>query len=376
MLNYTTLQNFLQFARMFLDVAIISLFLYFCLRYVRNNSRTIQIFKGILFILFVNAFAKALGLKTTSWVAEMFLNWGFLAAIIIFQPEIRTVLEKLGKTSVFSRISTLSGNEREYLVDELVKATMILSEGETGALITIEQGQSLSDYIRTGTPMNSVVTAELLTSIFVTSTPLHDGAVIIQGDRIACASAYFPPTALDLPTRYGARHRAALGISEITDAITIVVSEETGLVSISHEGKLESMTATKLKEFLMRVICDTETEVKSRKTVQSASEKRLMTIQQEIIEEKKKQSDVPLIREETPVTPTPAPKVQKEEKEKKGLFGGIFKKKKKETEVVKVNVIRGEQTANPGNQNQSNSNQVNQTYNSDPTNYGKGNGER
>jgi len=375
MLNYTTLQNFLQFARMFLDVAIISLFLYFCLRYVRNNSRTIQIFKGILFILFVNAFAKALGLKTTSWVAEMFLNWGFLAVIIIFQPEIRTVLEKLGKTSVFSRISTLSGNEREYLVDELVKATMILSEEETGALITIEQGQSLSDYIRTGTPMNSVVTAELLTSIFVTSTPLHDGAVIIQGDRIACASAYFPPTALDLPTRYGARHRAALGISEITDAITIVVSEETGLVSISHEGKLESMTATKLKEFLMRVICDTETEVKSRKTVQSESEKRLASIQQEIIEEKKKQGEIPLIKEEG-MTPTSQPKAKQEEKEKKGLFGGVFKKKKKEKEVVKVNAIRGEQVGNPTNQNQVNSNQMNQTYNSDPTNYGKGNGNQ
>ena len=364
MLNYTTLQNFLQLARMLLDVTIMSLILYFCLKIVRNNSRTIQIFKGILFVIFINAFAKALGLQTISWVAEMFLNWGFLAIIIIFQPEIRNMLEKLGKSSVFSRISTLSGNEREYLVDELVKATMILSEQETGALITLEQGQSLSDYIRTGTPMNSMVTAELLTSIFVTSTPLHDGAVIIQGDRIACASAYFPPTNMDLPSRYGARHRAALGISEITDGITIVVSEETGLVSIAHDGKLEPMTATKLKDFLMKVICNAEIEVKSKKTMQSESEKRLTSIKKEIIDEKKKNDEQESI-------------VDKSENEvKKGLFGGVFKKRSKETDSKKPKKARADKNSKTEVHSASTSQrQSTQTVDPNHPNYRKGNGE-
>ena len=224
MLSYTTLQNMIQIARMVIDIAIITLLVYYCLKIVRNNSRTIQIFKGVLFVVFMNAVAQFFGLKTVKVVADILVQWGFLAVIIIFQPEIRSILEKLGKSSVFSRMSTLSGNEREALVDELVDASMNLANQKVGALITIEQTQSLSDYIKTGTPLNSIVTADLLTSIFMTTTPLHDGAVIIQGDRIACASAYFLPTDQDLPRRFGARHRAAVGISEITDSITIVVS--------------------------------------------------------------------------------------------------------------------------------------------------------
>lgn len=235
---YTTIQSILNYTRMFFDILIMWLLLYYTIKIVRNNSRTIQIFKGIVLILVIKAVANIFGLNTVGWIADMFVSWGFIAVIIIFQPEIRSLLEKLGKSNVFSRISTLSGNEKEHLVDELVKAVMILSKDQTGALISLEQSHSLNDYVKTGTPMNSMVTAELLTSIFVTSTPLHDGAVIIQGDRLACASAYFPPTNQELPSRYGARHRAAIGISEITDSVTIVVSEETGNISIA-EGRTD-----------------------------------------------------------------------------------------------------------------------------------------
>ena len=189
------------------------------------------------------------------------MNWGFLAIIIIFQPEIRSVLERMGKTNVFSRMTTLTGNEKENLVDQIVTATMLLSKDQTGALISIEQSHTLEDFIATGTKLNSDVTAELLTSLFVTSTPLHDGAVIIQGDKIACASAYFPPTNLDLPSRYGARHRAAIGISEITDAVTIVVSEETGAISITEAGKITTVNRKQLRDYLLRVICGEETDV-------------------------------------------------------------------------------------------------------------------
>ena len=228
MLNYATIQNVIRILRMVFDIALMWVLIYYIMKIVRNNSRTIQIFKGIILVLVVKSLSTFFGFKTVEWMAEMFIQWGFLAVIIIFQPEIRSLLEKLGKSSVFTRISTLTGNEKEQLVDELVLAATQLSEDKIGALITIEQSQSLVDYIRTGSPMNSIVTSDVLRSIFSTSTPIHDGAVIIQGDRISCASAYFPPTNLELPSRYGARHRAALGISEITDSITIVVSEETG----------------------------------------------------------------------------------------------------------------------------------------------------
>lgn len=261
-LNYT-FENIRTITVMFLDIFIMWLVLYYAIRIVRSNSRTIQIFKGILLVILIDAIAKFLGLKTLQSLTAVFINWGFLAIIIIFQPEIRSLLERLGKSNVFSRITTLTGNEKENLVDQIVTAAMLLSQDQTGALISIEQSYSLDDYVATGTKMNSDVTAELLTSLFVTSTPLHDGAVIIQGDKIACASAYFPPTNLDLPSRYGARHRAAIGISEITDAVTIVVSEETGEISITDGGKIFHVDRRQLRNYLLRVICGEETEVLS-----------------------------------------------------------------------------------------------------------------
>ena len=188
-----TFENIRTITVMFLDVFIIWLVIYYILRLVRNNSRTIQIFKGIILVVVIDALAKMLGLKTLEYLMDMFVNWGFLAVIIIFHPEIRSILERIGKSNVFSRITTLTGGEKENLVDNIVTAVMILSKNQTGALISIEQSHSLEDFVATGTRMNSDVTAELLTSIFVTTTPLHDGAVIIQGDKIACASAYFPP---------------------------------------------------------------------------------------------------------------------------------------------------------------------------------------
>ncbi|HAH95013.1 diadenylate cyclase CdaA [Dielma fastidiosa] len=261
MFNYITTTNITQIIRAIIDIMCVWVVIYYGLKIVRNNSRTIQIFKGIIFVIIVQAFAKVFKLPTIESLAAMFIAWGPLALIILFQPEIRNVLEKLGKTNVFSRISTLTVNERENLVDELVKAAGELSATQTGALISLEQSHSLSDYIKTGTKMNSIVTSELLCSIFVPGTPLHDGAVIIQGDKIACASAYFPPTTFDFPSSYGARHRAAIGISEITDSISIVVSEETGTISIAEGGKLHVMSVDSLREYLMMVICHTENEI-------------------------------------------------------------------------------------------------------------------
>ena len=199
-LNIFTLQSVLRGIKTIIDFIIIWVLVYYLLRIVRNNSRTVQIFKGIVLVVAMQVVASYAGFKTTKALLDFMLQYGVLVVVIIFQQEIRGVLERLGKTSVFSALHSLSGNEKDQLIEELVNATTELSNKRIGALITLEQGHSLVDYIKTGTPINATVTADILTSIFVTSTPLHDGAVIIQGDRIACASAYFPPTSLDLPS--------------------------------------------------------------------------------------------------------------------------------------------------------------------------------
>ena len=271
------------------DILVLWFLIYYALKFVRNNTRTVQIFKGIILILAAKFFANLFGLQAVGWLADMFVSWGFVAVIIIFQPEIRGILERLGKSNMFSKISTLSGNEKEHLVNEIVKSVMILSKDQTGALITLEQGQSLADYVATGTVLNSIVTTELLTSIFVTSTPLHDGAVIIQGDRLACASAYFPPTSLDLPNRYGARHRAAIGISEITDSVTIVISEETGNISIAESGKIRGVDIKELRDYLLRIVCNEEIEVKEKKA--KTPRQSVYVIEKPSLDKKKKNKD-------------------------------------------------------------------------------------
>ena len=251
-----TIQNIWSVFRVVIDIAIMWVVFYYAIKVIRNNSRTIQIFKGIIAVVAVNGLAKLLGLSTVTYFTDLFINWGLLACIIIFQPEIRGLLEKIGKTNAFSRISSLLSNEREKLVEEVYEATVTLSKAKVGALITIEQSQSLQDYIKTGIIVNAEVTKELICSIFMTTTPLHDGAIIIQGDKVACASAYFPPTNINLSSRYGARHRAALGIAEVSDALTIVVSEETSAISIAENGRIFSVDEKQLKEYLRRVICN------------------------------------------------------------------------------------------------------------------------
>ena len=284
--------KFLTFSTTVIDIVVIWMIILAALRIVRGKSSTMQIFKGIIFVIIVDVLAKVMNLKTLQFLTNMFINWGFLAVIIIFQPEIRTILERLGKSSFFSRMSSLSGNEKEKLVDNIVTAVRLLSADQTGALISIEKSHPLDDFIATGTRLNSDVTAELLTSIFVTSTPLHDGAVIIQGDRIACASAYFPPTTADIPSRYGSRHRAAIGISEITDAITIVVSEETGNVSIAESGKLTAVNEQQLRKYLTHIIVGKTDE-------NSEDDDDETMIEADVYELQTKMDDTPAANEET-----------------------------------------------------------------------------
>ena len=261
-----TIQNIWSIIRIVIDIGIMWIILYYTIKFVRNNNRTIQIFKGILIVLLLNGIAKLLGLSTVAFFSDQIISWGFLAIIIVFQPEIRGALERIGKTNAFSKMSSLLANEKEELVEQLYEATVTLSKSRTGALISIEQSQSMEDYIKTGITVNAAVTKELLCSIFMTTTPLHDGAVIIQGDKVACASAYFPPTSINLSSRYGARHRAALGISEVSDALTIVVSEETSAISIAEHGTIFNVDEQQLKDYLRRVICNDSIEIRNGTT--------------------------------------------------------------------------------------------------------------
>lgn len=254
-----TFSNVILIVRLILDILAVWGLIYMALRLFRNNYRTVQILKGILVLFLIKAVSMLLGLTAFSKVIDTFLQWGVLAIIIVFQPEIRGMLEKLGKSSV-ALTTDLTREQSMLMIEELVIACEQMSRSKTGALITIQQTQQLTDYVNTGIRMDSVVSSELLGTIFQYGTPMHDGAVIIQGNKIACAAAYFPPTSRDLPSKYGARHRAAVGISEITDSITIVVSEETGTISLAMNGQLTKYPVEGLRRFLMNVLVPEESD--------------------------------------------------------------------------------------------------------------------
>lgn len=264
-----TFSNVILIVRLLLDISALWCLLYMALRLFRNNYRTIQILKGILVVLLVKGFAIVFQLNAFGAVIDTFLRWGVLAIIIVFQPEIRGMLEKLGKTSSIIT-SDLTREQSMLMIEELVIACEHMSQSKTGALITIQQTQQLTDYVQTGIRMDSVVSSELLGTIFQYGTPMHDGAVIIQGNKIACAAAYFPPTSRDLPSKYGARHRAAVGISEITDSITIVVSEETGTISLAMNGQLTKYPIEGLRRFLINVLVPEENTDQSNVILRTA----------------------------------------------------------------------------------------------------------
>ena len=229
----------LETIKKILDIAIVWLLIYTLLKNIKNNVKLSLLFKGILFIIIIKVIADWLGLVTVGLLLEYVIEWGPLALIIIFQPEIRSILEQIGKTQLLGRHKVLTVDEREKLVYEIISAVDSMRKSKIGALIVIERDVSLIDYINKATTLYAEISSELLVSIFFPNNPLHDGGVIIQGDKISCAGAVFPTSnSLKINKRLGTRHRAALGITEETDALAIVVSEETGRVSIAIKGEL------------------------------------------------------------------------------------------------------------------------------------------
>ena len=222
-----------------LDVAIVWFMLYQLLKYARTNFKLTLIFKGVFVIFILKLFSEWLNLNTVGIILEYVISWGPLAIIIIFQPEIRTVLESIGRTQLLGRHKTLTVDEREKIVYEIINAAEYLKKNRIGALIVIERDYSLAEYIEPANKLYADISSELLISIFFPNNPLHDGGVIIQGDKITCAGSVFPTSMNpNISKRLGTRHRAALGISETTDAIALVVSEETGRISVAIKSEL------------------------------------------------------------------------------------------------------------------------------------------
>ena len=222
-----------------LDVAILWFLIYIVLKNVKSNVKLSLIFKGIVILLIIKFLADGLGLVGVGYVLQYIIQWGPIALIIIFQPEIRNILESIGKTQLLGRHKVLTVDEREKLVYELINAIDIMRKSKIGGLMVIERDVSLIDYIEKATNLYAEMSSELLVSIFFPNNPLHDGGVIIQGDKISCAGAVFPTSnSLKVNKKLGTRHRAAIGITEETDALAVVVSEETGRISIAIKGEL------------------------------------------------------------------------------------------------------------------------------------------
>lgn len=234
-----TLNSILILLRKLADVSIVWLMAYYVLKRLRTNVKMVMLFKGIAFIVIIKIISEFLGLVTVGLILEYVIMWGPLALIIIFQPEIRMVLEHLGKTQLLGRHKILTVDQREKLVYEIVQACDYMKKTRIGALIVLERDISLQEYIDRSKKVYADISSELLISIFFPKNPLHDGGVIIQGDRITSAGAVFPvSTDTSISKRLGTRHRAALGISAETDAIAIIVSEETGRLSIAINNEL------------------------------------------------------------------------------------------------------------------------------------------
>lgn len=234
-----TLSSVLSALTKAVDILLVWLIFYYILKNIKNNVKLTLLFKGLLIMIVLKIASDVFNLVTIGWLLEYIIMWGPLALIIIFQPEIRSVLEQLGRSQLLGRHKVLTVDEREKLVYEIVQSMDYLRKAKIGALIVIERDVSLSDYIAKAKPIYGDLTSDLLIALFFPNNPMHDGGVIIQGNRISCGGAVFPTSGSDkINKRLGTRHRAALGISEETDCLALIVSEETGRLSIAVKGEL------------------------------------------------------------------------------------------------------------------------------------------
>lgn len=253
------------------EIFIIAILLYYILGWMKN-TRAWALLKGLIVICIFLLIASFFQMNTILWIAKNVLSFAVMALIVIIQPELRKALEELGKKNLLASVIPFDTIHREELfsektIGEIVKAAVEMGRAKTGALIVIEQKISLKDYERTGIDVDGIVSSQLLINIFEHNTPLHDGAVIIRGNRVVSATCYLPLSDnLGLSKNLGTRHRAGVGISEVTDSLTVIVSEENGKISVAYEGELyRNLDADALKTHMEKILNgDTEEAAKGR----------------------------------------------------------------------------------------------------------------
>ena len=254
------------------QVLLIAVVVYYFILWIKQ-TRAYTLFKGMILIVLIVLIAALTGMETILWIFRNISTVVLVALVVIFQPELRKMLEQLGEKNTLSMLGVLNrekeGIERlgEQSVEEIVRACYEMGAVKTGALIVLERDIVLSEYEKTGIEIDAKISSQLLINIFEHNTPLHDGAVLVRNDRIQAATCYLPLSDnLSLNKNLGTRHRAAVGISEVSDALTIIVSEETGNVSYAQKGRINTgVTQTELKEQLRTFLADGSTSDKKRK---------------------------------------------------------------------------------------------------------------
>lgn len=238
-----------------IDILIVAMVLYKLMTIIRG-TRAVQLVKGIVVLLLATIITGWLNLNTINWLLERTITALVVALPIVFHPELRRALEQIGQGNFFARQLALMGEEdKSRLITEVVRAVQVLSKNSIGALIVIERVTGLEEYIDTGIKIDGLVTSEFLINLFIPKTPLHDGACIIRGDRVAAAACFLPLTDAKLDHNLGTRHRAGIGITEYSDAVTVIVSEETGAISLCQGGKISrALDETSLKQQLTEAL--------------------------------------------------------------------------------------------------------------------------
>ncbi|NLL79474.1 MAG: TIGR00159 family protein [Clostridiales bacterium] len=242
------------------EIIIISFLVYQIMLWVKN-TKAWALLKGMVVIMIFIMFAALFQMNTIIWIVKNVISLAVIAVVVVLQPELRRALEQLGRKNIIAALFPFDSNKvsegrfSDKTMNEIVKASFEMGKVKTGALIVIEQNHSLSEFERTGIEVDGIVTSQLLINIFEHNTPLHDGAVIVRGDRIVSATCYLPLSDnMALSKELGTRHRAGVGISEVTDSLTIIVSEETGYVSVAYEGELyRNLDSEALKGKLLMV---------------------------------------------------------------------------------------------------------------------------
>ncbi len=252
-----------------LEIIIISFLVYHILLWIKQ-TRAWALLKGLIVILVFLFIAVLLNMTTILWIAQNVFSIAMIALVVMLQPELRKALEELGRKNFLSSMLVDKKDVNKLsarTINEIVKACVEMGKVRTGALIVVEKMQSLADYERTGIEVDGLVSSQLLINIFEKNTPLHDGAVIIRENRVTSATCYLPLSDnMALSKELGTRHRAGIGISEVTDSVTVIVSEETGKISVAHEGELETnLDADRLRECLTNLTLEPENEEEKKR---------------------------------------------------------------------------------------------------------------